>query len=426
MNTKATQLDQMLYAWLAESDDRKFDRAFQRYYGEASPSLVRYLVSRSSLPDLDCEQIAVDALLKFFTRVGRDRRQAAQSVSHALPQIQPLNLGPFHVRQVQRWTADVGSFKNRSMSFTLTPDDAAGREWKAEIQTQTDGIPPLQRQGLHLLEAARIAVAVIAEPAPLAPESLRTDGTAEASPAEHAAIRAFAEGLREATEAGATGATAAESRHPGVLKFVGGTWAVVDVLPALRIPTNGYLFDIAQSMYLDECKARGRKKRGGSGVLAARPDDGQAFDGPTSSITPFVLDEERAFEEADSEGSGGSSVTFAARPGEFTADPTAELIDEDFCEQFYACLRKPLHDAEEAYRQAAAVGKADAERKRLASVSDKHARLMAVLTMRIEGQTQEAIAQLLDLSRNQVKYIAEQVQAAYQQFCASAMRPARV
>jgi DNA-directed RNA polymerase specialized sigma24 family protein len=119
-------------------------------------------------------------------------------------------------------------------------------------------------------------------------------------------------------------------------------------------------------------------------------------------------------------------VTFAARPGEFTADPTAELIDEDFCEQFYACLRKPLHDAEEAYRQAAAVGKADAERKRLASVSDKHARLMAVLTMRIEGQTQEAIAQLLDLSRNQVKYIAEQVQAAYQQFCASAMRPARV
>jgi DNA-directed RNA polymerase specialized sigma24 family protein len=421
MNTKATQLDQMLYAWLAESDDRKFDRAFQRYYGEASPSLVRYLASRSNLPDLDCEQIAVDALLKFFNRVGRDRRQAAQSVSQALPQIQPINLGPFHVRQVQRWTADVGSFKNRSMSFTLTPDDAAARDWKAEILTQTNDIPPLQRQGLHLLEAVRVAVGVIAEPALVAPENF-PDGTAEASPAEHAAIRAFAEALREA---GAGGATAAESKHPGVLKFVGGTWTVVDVLPALRIPTNGYLFDIAQSMYLDECKSRNRKKRGGGGVSAARPDDAHAFDGPTPSVTAFVLDEERAFDEADTEGAGGSSVRFAFRPGEFTADPTAELIDEDFCEQFYACLRKPLHDAEEAYRRAAAVGKADAERKRLASVSDKHARLMAVLTMRIEGQTQEAIAQLLDLSRNQVKYIAEQVQAAYQLFCASAMRPAR-
>ena len=64
MNTKATQLDHMLYAWLAETEDRKFDRAFQRYYEVASPSLVRYLVRGSSLPDLDCEQIAVDALLK--------------------------------------------------------------------------------------------------------------------------------------------------------------------------------------------------------------------------------------------------------------------------------------------------------------------------------------------------------------------------
>jgi DNA-directed RNA polymerase specialized sigma24 family protein len=425
MNTKATQLDQMLYAWLAESDDRKFDRAFQRYYAEASPSLVRYLANRSSLADLDCEQIAVDALLKFFTRVGRDRRQAAESVSHALPKIQPLNLGPFHSRQVQRWTADVGSFKTMSMSFTLTPDDAAGRAWKAEIQTQADGIPPLQRQGLHLLETVRAAVAAIADPTPGVPESLACDEEAEAPSAEHPVIRTFAEGLREAAEACPAGPLAAESRHPGVLKFVAGAWTVVDVLPALRIPTNGYLFDIAQSLYLDECKARGRKKRGGGGVSATRQDDGNAVDGPTPSAAAFVLDEELPPDEADTDGSGGSSLAFAARPGDFTADPTAELIDEDFCARFYAYLRKPLDDAEEAYRRAASAGKADAERRRLASISDKHARLMAVLTMRIEGQTQEAIAQLLDLSRNQVKYIAEQVQAAYQQFCASAMRPAR-
>jgi DNA-directed RNA polymerase specialized sigma24 family protein len=420
MNTKATQLDQMLYAWLAESDDRKFDRAFQRYYAEASPSLVRYLASRSSLSDLDCEQIAVDALLKFFCRVGRDRRQAAESVTRALPEIQPLNLGPFHARQVQRWTADVGSFKNMSMSFTLTPDDGAGRPWKAEIQAQADGIPPLQRQGLHLLEAVRVAIAAVKGADETGPRELEPDGMGE-SAGEHPVIRAFAEGLREAAEAGAVGTSAEEARYPGVLKFVFGGWTVVDVLPALRIPSNGYLFDIAQSLYLDECKARGRKKRGGGGVSAARPGGGYDDDALT-----FVLDENEPPDAPDGEGSGNISVAFAVRPGEVTADPTADFIDEDFCERFYASLRKPLDDAQEAYQRAASAGRADAERKRLSSISEKHARLLAVLTMRIEGQTQEAIAQSLGLSRNQVKYIAEQVQAAYEQFCASAMRMARM
>jgi DNA-directed RNA polymerase specialized sigma24 family protein len=421
MNTKATQLDQMLYAWLAEIDDRKFDQAFQRYYAEASPSLVRYLVRRSSLPDLDCEQIAVDALLKFFCRVGRDRRRAAESVSNALPQIQPLNLGPFHARHVRRWTTDVVFLKDVGMTFTLMPQDGAVRPWKAEIQTHTDGIPPLQRQGLHLLESVRVEIAALGDLAGGAPENFEADGATEALSAEHVAIRAFAANMREGAEAGAPETSAAESRHPGVVKFVGGAWTVVDVLPALRIPTNGYLFEIAQSLYLDECKARGRKKRGGSGQSTEPLNDGDA----SYALIPFVLDDECSLDEGESAASGRATVAFAIRPGEFAADPAAELIDEDFCERFYACLRKPLEDAEEAYRRAASTGKGGAERKRLTSISEKYARLVSVLSMRIEGQTQEAIAQSLDISRNQVKYIAEQVQAAYEHFCSAAMRSAR-
>jgi DNA-directed RNA polymerase specialized sigma24 family protein len=193
------------------------------------------------------------------------------------------------------------------------------------------------------------------------------------------------------------------------------------VLPALRIPTNGYLFEIAQSLYLDECKARGRKKRGGSGQSTEPLNDGDA----SYALIPFVLDDECSLDEGESAASGRATVAFAIRPGEFAADPAAELIDEDFCERFYACLRKPLEDAEEAYRRAASTGKGAAERKRLTSISEKYARLVSVLSMRIEGQTQEAIAQSLDISRNQVKYIAEQVQAAYEQFCSAAMRSAR-
>jgi DNA-binding NarL/FixJ family response regulator len=61
----------------------------------------------------------------------------------------------------------------------------------------------------------------------------------------------------------------------------------------------------------------------------------------------------------------------------------------------------------------------------LASVSRKNERLLAVLTLRIEGHTQEAIAEKLNISRNQVKYMVESVQSAYEQWSAMAARGAR-
>jgi DNA-directed RNA polymerase specialized sigma24 family protein len=418
-NLKATQLDQMLYAWLAEPDERRFERAFQRYYAEASPSLIRYLARRSNLADLDCEQIAVDALLKFFCRAGRDRREAARSISQTLPQVEPLNLGPFHVRHVQRWRGEVDVFREGCMTFSLPTQEVAAQPWKAAIQAQNDGLPPLQRQGVHILDSVRSAVSGIADLAS-APDASTNEAEESAIAAEaedaspDAAVRAFAQGLREAAERGSPGSSTAESRHPGVVAFVGAAWTVLDVLPALRIPTNGYLFDIAQSLYLDECKSRARKKRGGGGSHGAPSEEG--------GMSPFALDEESSPGEDDSSPAGPQSGAFISSAEALGADPAAEQIDEDFCERFYEYLRKPLDDAQEAYHRAAAAGKGNAERKRLESVSEKHARLMSVLSMRIEGHTQEAIAESLGLTRNQVKYMTEHVQDAYQQFCAAALR----
>jgi DNA-directed RNA polymerase specialized sigma24 family protein len=410
---KVTQLDQLLYAWLAQSDERKFDQAFQRYYAQASPNLVRYLTRRSSLSDLDCEQIAVDALLKFFCRVGRDRREAAESISAALPQIRPLNLGPFHVRHVERWTGEVGEFRQASMSFTLTVTEDAGPSWKAEVQRQMDAIPPLQKQGVRLLESVRCATS---DATSNLPEESEPDESVPALGAEYPRVRDFAARLGEAAGAENPTSDRTEDRHPGVGRFVGGAWTVVEHLPALRIPTNGYLFDIAQSLYLDECKARGRKKRGGSGLSTG--DEGA---GAPSGLAPFVLeDDDPAFDVEERVRGRGGAVFGSAEA--MTADPAEDPIDEDFCERFYEYLRKPLSDAENAYERAAAAGKGARERKRLESLSSKHARLMSVLSMRIEGHTQEGIAEALDLSRNQVKYMAEQVQEAYQHFCAAAMR----
>ena len=355
MTRRVTRLDEMLYAWLTEPDDRKFDRAFEKYHEEAFAGLVRYLARCSSSLGLDFEQIAADALLRFFSRVGRERREASDLISNALTQIHPLDLGSFHVREVRCWTAEVGSFRETSMTFKVTQQEER-RNWMAEIQALAEKIPPLQRQGGHVLESVRAAI-----------------------PPTHGATR-----------------------------FVEFTVTIVESLPLLRVPTNGYLFDMAQSLYLDECKFRGRLKRCG-------PDTWHP-------LIRINLEDEESSDEYSAQIAAPRQMVFASDLADAPVDPESDLAGEDFCEKFYAYLRRPLDLAEEAYRIAAANGPAKAERKRMESLGSKWDRVIGVLTMRIEGHTQEDIAQVLDLSRNQVKYIGELVQEAYEQFSALCTR----
>ncbi len=355
MTRTATRLDEMLYAWLTEPDDRKFDRAFRKYHDEAFAGLVRYLARRSSSLGLDFEQIAADALLRFFSRAGRERRAASDLIGNALARIRPLDLGFLHVREVRCWTAGVGSFRETSMTFKVTQEER--RNWTAEIQALAGKIPPLQRQGGQVLESVRAAVAPVPD---------------------------------------------------GAGPFVEFTVTIVESLPLLRVPTNGYLFDIAQSLYLDECKSRGRLKRRG-------PDTWHP-------LTRIDLDDEGSSNEYCHVAAAPVAMVFAGDLADAAVDPESDLVGMDFCEKFYAYLRRPLDLAEEAYRIAAANGPAKAERRRMDALGSKLDRVIGVLTMRIEGHTQENIAQVLDLSRNQVKYIAELVQEAYEQFSAMCTR----
>jgi DNA-directed RNA polymerase specialized sigma24 family protein len=242
------------------------------------------------------------------------------------------------------------------------------RNWMAEIRALAEKIPPLQRRGGHVLESVRAAI------------SPGHDGAAHDGAAHDGAA------------------------HDGATVFLEFTLTIVESLPLLRVPTNGYLFDIAQSLYLDECKSRGRLKRRG-------PDTWH----PLTRIN--LDDEESTSEYSDQVAAAPMQMVFASDVADATVDLESDLAGKDFCEKFYAYLRRPLDLAEEEYRIAAANGPAKSERKRMDSLGSKLDRVIGVLTMRIEGHTQEDIARVLDLSRNQVKYIAELVQEAYEQFC---------
>lgn len=418
MNTAITRLDQMLYAWLAEREERKFERAFQKYYEVAFGGLVRYLARRAGSTDMDVEQLAVDALLKFFCKAGRDRRQASESIQGTLMHLEPLNLGDIHGRQVRAWAADVGDFRESAMHFAPPQEDSEERDWKSEIRSLAEAIPPLKRQGCQILNTVRSTVARIidadARPA-------ETAANADEDSSAEAQLAGFAERIRQEASAGSAEARAVDARHPGALRFIDGSWRVIEALPLLRVPTNGYLFEIAQSLYLDECKARGRQKRGGAAaaghLVAAAAEPAGAH--PVSRVD---LDAETA--ESEVAYADHCVWTPKARAGEQpeSADPISDRMGEEFCQQFHAYLCRPLQAAQEAYTSAAATGTANAERKRLESIARKTERVIAVLSMRIDGQSQQEIAASLGISRNQVKYIVQQVQQAYEQFAAASAR----
>lgn len=434
---KTTTLDHRLYAWLLEPDDVKFERSFNAYFSLAFPAVVRHLTRISRWDPTQLEELAQDALLKFFDRAGRGRREASQAVKQALASLHPLNLGSFHERQVNHWIKDVSSFKDAAMQFQLTPTgESDDGNWKVAIRALADQIPGLQRQGCHILYGVRHELhwddtdEALVHVAPNEADEV-VDGmvdTVDHDAGEHfVSVKAFVITLATETVTKTVRAEATVAHCPYIVPFVDGTFTIITVLPRLRVPTNGYLFEISLTLYLDECKKRGRRKRGGTGVAPAPKVTSTTANDQGEAIHPLDMvvlesepgcDDEERFDDSASITAGGQTSNFVA-PG---VDPTLQYEHEDLFEKFYEYLRKPLADATEAYELARNNRAARAERQKLDSLTAKFARTTDVLALMGEGYTQERTAERLGISRNQVKYIIELVQEAYTRFAAASTR----
>jgi DNA-directed RNA polymerase specialized sigma24 family protein len=434
---KTTTLDHRLYAWLLEPDDAKFERSFNAYFSVAFPAVVRHLTRISRWDPSQLEELAQDALLKFFERAGRGRREASQAVKQALTSLRPLNLGSFHERQVGHWSKDVSSFRDAAMRFQLTPTgDSDDGNWKAAIHALADLIPGLQRQGCHILYGVQHELrwdgtdeAPVHIPPSEADEVVDMVDTIDQDASEHfVSVKTFVMTFATETAAKTARADATVAQYPDIVSFVDGAFTIITVIPRLRVPTNGYLFEISMTLYLDECKKRGRRKRGGSGVAPCHEAQSLATDGQSDRPHPLELvslepesggDGEERWDDSGSLTARDSTSSPFVSPG---VDPTLQYEQEDLFEKFYEYLRKPLADATQAYEFARDSHQARAERQRLDSLAAKFARTTAVLALMGEGYTQERTAKRLGISRNQVKYIIELVQEEYTRFTAASTR----
>ena len=396
-------LDQRLYAWLAESDERRFIRAFDAYFSAAFPAVVRHLVRLSRWDAAHCEDLAQDALLRFFDRVGTQRRRACDTIDRELTSLRPLPLGELHIRQVDAWVGKVASVHRTAVGFRPAPEvDSADLAWKTLIRELTEQIPPLQRMGKHFLQSAQTAVA--REPAAGAVDTDQEESAIDAG------LTTFVTQLIDESTGGSTHIGTTERRLPGITPFCCSTWTVVRELPQLRIPTNSYLFEIALSIYLDECKKRGRKKRGGEGF---DPHHASAPPGDMDTNLFEGVDEEECYVDAPAL-PAYEVKAMSHEPA--VQDGTLAIEHEEFLFKFHQFLRRPVEQALEAVEAAATPGRKAAEQRKWESLARKLARTEAVLSSLGEGYTQEQTAERLDISRNQVKYIVEQMQEVYARF----------
>lgn len=398
-----TTLDQRLYVWLLEPDERRFQLAFRAYYSVAFPALIRRLRRLSLWDPSELEELAQDALLKFFERVGEGRRQASAKIGGALGAIEPLDLGALHEHHVRAWTRDVASFQAAAMSFSGprvdVPNDTS---WKAVIRSLAEGIQPLQRSGWFLIDGVRLAL------------NWYIDGPDAYSRELPAVVDRVARDVREKSAQ----AREAETRLPGTLLFIESTFVVSAALPHLRVPTNSYLFEIATTAYLDECRRRSRRKRGGNCVSFPRHAEHYALCDRDASPSGECLVDSDLQSTADVD----SYLNELAPP----SDPAARIEGEDFLRRFYEYLRAPLDQAIEALGRAETNGVVTAARRKAAALSSKFSVCTSVLAMMGEGYTQAQTAATLGISRNQVKYIIEKVQDCYARFAAATVRsPAR-
>lgn len=421
-------LDALLFQWVGEADESRAEIAFRAYYSTAFPALARHVQYRTGWDPATAEDIAQEALLRFFERTGRGRREAIALVISTASRLADAGRGVPHSREIARWASEVETFANYIAALRL-PSDTHSSAAAMDVWTR---IVSLQKTGWHLINDLKRKLQCNSrecdEPED---DSLAVFPTAveqmDAADLSVGDIRAFVAKLVHEHSHDASGAVLTEHLQPGIGRLAESVLVLIDTLPRVRLPTNGFLFDIATTLFLDEIKRRRRKKRGGEQGLAPAREAAQSC---ADDMSPFAVDIVRDEPRTDLEHgiwldrcpAPLGPTCSATDTAPLAADPAVRFESEQFLLRFYEFLRSPVARAVRALEEARAQGCALAERDSLERVSRKFSRTMAVLSMMGEGYTQEETARLAGLSRNQVKYVVESVKEAYARFSADETR----
>jgi DNA-directed RNA polymerase specialized sigma24 family protein len=403
----ADTLDALLYAWLSEPDERRAGTCFAAYFRAAFPQLCRFARAWRVDPE-QAEDLAQQALIKFFRYLGPERRAADAEIRQSTSALRPLDWGALHVRLVEGWVGQIRSFRDAAIGFRPAPASTTdpGVQGRDEINGR---IEPLRRQGLHFLSEVRKRMAPRLGWLPVptsATDSSETVGPDNEGVSRDAdAIGAFASELLRSVEGKDHVSVERATDCAGGVQFVRHSSTVTEKLPVLAIPSNGLLYTIAKRQFLDVLR---KKRPEPLHALEDLADRGERevldeLDLGSSDTVDEVVEPAapRGIEPEEAE-TGRDEVAFELRYGAFL----------DF-------LRAPLTRAEGALAAALAKGSgAKPERARVTSLQAKFDRVLAVLQALRESPqpTEDEIARRHGLTRNQVKYVIERIREEFNHF----------
>jgi DNA-directed RNA polymerase specialized sigma24 family protein len=153
--SKNKDLDFLLYNWLSEKDDRLAELKFNMYYIQAFRQLSRYIYSLGPNPVADAEDIAQHALLKFFTRVGRQRHGATEAIRNSLRALEAMGLESQQNRFLKGWHSQVSQAFRHAVEFRVQEDDEDS--WKAVQKATNEQLRSVLQKGKYLLASLEIS-----------------------------------------------------------------------------------------------------------------------------------------------------------------------------------------------------------------------------------------------------------------------------
>ena len=415
LHGKLSSLDVLLYEWLSEPDDQKFERKFAAYFSVAFPMLVKYLGQRPGTSIVDIEGTAQEAFVKFFDRVGPLRRQASSRLREALHTLAPAFAeDDVHVRRVELWTELAETFRLAAMTFRPSPHMMRSAA-KAMIDEINGRIVPLQRRAVDLLEYVFSRMSG-------SPYQSEASGSRE----DHR-ITSRALEISSAVRSMFSDEELGPVPDP-VVSFAEKAASATCDIPMVRVHTNSLLFEIAKNKYIDEQRKQRTRSHGDSSRPATSGSDGQLADLNKLDVneeSPMAPTEENPL-AGDVDERGVMMVSehpLQTAPVDLddetdaTRGPRAQGVNEhsaedvfaarQIFEKFFEYLNAPVARASMMLKNARTSSEHELARRRLEREQIKYQQREAILLAVGEGDSQETIAKNLGLTRNQVKYAIE-------------------
>jgi hypothetical protein len=398
-------VEQAFYGWLNAESKAEHDLHFTRFYQGFSRVLEGSIRKRfRGMGQHVIDDAIAEAMLIMLEKFGEPRRAAFVAVPEMLARLQPLELGPLHTRRVVRWKTHISQYRLDVLGYT-----PAAASSNADRQQQIDALVA-QHRGLHndgyaCMNDLRAKI----ETTHPTPEQLKR------------AVNLFIKALHQRLASESAQTIDQTWQLEGASRFVLSMDELLTALPKLRVLSPAYVFVVC----MNELKALFSAGQEGGDRPTSRldedsnerdskvPEEGEDHDVHERVEPDFGHDEEPANWHSD--GIHGE-VESLADPSE---GPEERMAQQQLFHLLLAALQAPIREAQDALARTHTKKDRDRAQTAVNRALREHELDCSLLIGWIEGESQEAQAEQLGLTRNQVRTGQERLGKHILEYCES-------